>query len=76
MRKRATFSGNSHRDIFKLVFFTILGIIIVALILQILLVQGWTCPDSNRQNIIDSLGFTWKAGIFAIFGLIGGRNIA
>jgi hypothetical protein len=33
----------------------------------------WQDPTHNQQQIFDLLDFTWKAGVGAIFALLGGR---
>jgi hypothetical protein len=33
----------------------------------------WTTPTPNQQSAFEAIGFAWKAGIGAIFGLLGGK---
>jgi hypothetical protein len=58
---------------FKLVFLSVLGITIAAGILQIALATVWSTPTANQQSTFEAMGFAWKVGIGAIFGLLGGK---
>jgi len=30
-------------------------------------------PNPNMQSVFEAVGFAWKAGVGAIFGLLGGK---
>jgi hypothetical protein len=58
---------------FKLVFLSILAITILSGIGEIALAIQWPTPTANQQSAFDAVGFAWKAGVGAIFGLLGGK---
>jgi hypothetical protein len=58
---------------FKTVFLTVTFITVGAIVAQIGLAYIWENPTANQQQAFDGLGFAWKAGIGAIFGLLGGK---
>lgn len=58
---------------FKLVFLVVVSLTIVSGLLQVLLAQLWIETTENQQQVFEGLGFAWKAGIGAIFGLVGGK---
>ncbi len=60
---------------FKLVFLTVLGLTVVAFIAQIAMAATWNKPTPNQQAVFEASAFAWKAGIGAIFGLLGGKQI-
>jgi hypothetical protein len=59
---------------FKLVFLSVLVMTIGSGLACVLLAYLWTDPTHNQQEIFDAFNFAWKAGIGAIFGLLGGRG--
>lgn len=61
------------RPPFKLVFLGVLGITVLSVLLQIALAFVWSQPTPSQQATFESLGFGWKAGLGAIFGLLGGK---
>jgi hypothetical protein len=60
---------------FKLVFLTVLGLTVVAFIAQVVMAAIWDKPTPNQQAVFEAAAFAWKAGIGAIFGLLGGKQI-
>jgi hypothetical protein len=58
---------------FKLVFLSVLVITVAAIAAAILLAGVWPSPTANQQAVFEGVGFTWKAGVGAIFGLLGGK---
>jgi hypothetical protein len=62
-----------HSFPFKLVFMSVLAITIGSGAADIAIAYFWTDPTHNQQAIFDALDFAWKAGIGAIFGLLGGK---
>jgi hypothetical protein len=58
---------------FKLVFLSVLGITVFAGLAEIAMAIAWTSPTANQQATFEAIGFAWKAGIGAIFGLLGGK---
>jgi hypothetical protein len=58
---------------FKLVFVSVLAITVGSGLAAVLIAYLWIDPTHNQQAIFDALDFAWKAGIGAIFGLLGGR---
>jgi hypothetical protein len=58
---------------FKLVFLSVLAITILTVIGQFVIAAHWDNPTPNLQSTFEALGFTWKAGTGAIFGLLGGK---
>jgi hypothetical protein len=58
---------------FKLVFLSVLAITMYSGMADVLMASLWTEPTHNQQEIFDAFNFAWKAGIGAIFMLLGGR---
>jgi hypothetical protein len=58
---------------FKLVFLTVVAITIASGLAEVILASAWTVPTPNQQSAFDAMGFGWKAGLGAIFGLLGGK---
>jgi hypothetical protein len=58
---------------FKMVFLVVAAITVLSGVASIVLAGWWLTPTQNEQNVFDSMGFAWKAGIGAILGLIGGK---
>jgi hypothetical protein len=58
---------------FKLVFTSVLAITICSGLAAVLIASLWIDPTHNQQAIFEAFDFAWKAGIGAIFGLLGGR---
>jgi hypothetical protein len=58
---------------FKLIFLTVVGITLLAGVAEIVMAGFWTTPTPNQQSAFEAIGFAWKAGIGAIFGLLGGK---
>ncbi len=58
---------------FKLVFLVVVGITVAAGLAQILMAAYWTMPTPNEQSVFEGMGFAWKSGIGAVFGLLGGK---
>jgi hypothetical protein len=40
---------------------------------EIILAAVWNAPTPNEQSSFEAIGFAWKAGVGAIFGLLGGK---
>ena len=58
-----------------MVFWTVVAITIAAGIEHVILAGIWEKPTPNQQSAFEAMGFAWKAGIGAIFGLLGGRPL-
>lgn len=58
---------------FKMVFLTVVVITLVSGASEILLAGFWITPSANQQSAFEAVGFAWKAGIGALFGLLGGK---
>lgn len=58
---------------FNMVFITIALITVVSGIGHVFLADIWTAPTPNQQSAFEAIGFAWKAGIGALFGLLGGK---
>jgi hypothetical protein len=58
---------------FRLVFITVTIITVACGICSMVLAAIWTLPTPNQQSAFEAMGFAWKAGIGAIFGLLGGK---
>jgi hypothetical protein len=59
--------------LFKLVFSTVVGITILSGGAEIMMAAFWTNPTADQQSAFEAIGFAWKAGIGAIFGLLSGK---
>jgi hypothetical protein len=66
--RRATISPT-----FKLVFLTATVITIAAGATSVALALSWPTTTPNQQSVFEAMGFAWKAGLGAIFGLLGGK---
>jgi hypothetical protein len=60
---------------FKLVFLTVLGLTMTALILNVILVVLLSDPNDQAKSLIDTCSTIAKAGFGAIVGLIGGKAV-
>jgi hypothetical protein len=60
---------------FKLVFLTVATITILCGIGEIAMASVWTAPTQHQDRAFEAIGFGWKAGIGAIFGLLGGKGL-
>jgi len=40
---------------------------------EVVLAFAWRSPTANQQTAFAAMDFAWKAGIGAIFGLLGGK---
>ena len=58
---------------FAPVFRGVLFITIGAGVAQIIMAAFWTAPTTVQLSVIESMGFAWKAGIGAVFGMLGGK---
>jgi hypothetical protein len=58
---------------FKLVFLSVLAITVLTVAGQFAIATQWDNPPPNLQATFEALGFAWKAGTGAIFGLLGGK---
>jgi hypothetical protein len=58
---------------FKLVFLTVTTITILCGVAEIALAAAYVAPTFNQQAAFEAMAFTWKTGIGAIFGLLGGK---
>jgi hypothetical protein len=59
---------------FKLIFIAVVAITVFAGIGEILMALSWAIPTPNQQTAFQAADFAWKAGIGAIFGLLGGKQ--
>jgi hypothetical protein len=78
MRTRAPLvKGNAIliNPTFRLVFITVVLITILAGAGDLYIASAWATPTGNQQSVFEALGFAWKAGIGAIFGLLGGGKV-
>jgi hypothetical protein len=60
---------------FRLIFITVVALTVLCGIGDILVAWDWTSPNGNQQSVFETLGFVWKAGVGAIFGLLGGKVV-
>lgn len=58
---------------FNMIFITIALITVLSGIGHVILASIWTDPTPNQQSAFEAIGFAWKAGIGALFGLLGGK---
>ena len=58
---------------FKMVFLTIVALTVAAGIAQSFMAGFWTAPTPNEQSVFEGMGYAWKTGVGAIFGLLGGK---
>jgi len=69
----STVAPISVEPTFKLVFLSVLGITILCGVGVIVLASLWVAPTDPQKSAIEAVGFAWKAGLGAIFGLLGGK---
>ena len=60
---------------FKLVFLTVLGLTVGALIANIILVVAIPNPNDDARTLIDTCSTIVKTGFGAIVGLLGGKAV-
>jgi hypothetical protein len=60
---------------FNLVFLSVLGITIIALVVNVALVVFLNAPSDAAKSLIDTCSTLLKAGFGAIVGLIGGKKV-
>ena len=59
---------------FKLVFLTVVAITVLSFLAEVAMAQSWLPPSTDQHSVIEAADFAWKAGIGAIFGLLGGKQ--
>ncbi len=55
---------------FKLVFISTLLLTVLSAAVQVMLAHVWHEPTTLQVSIMEGMGFTWKAGVGAIIGLL------
>jgi hypothetical protein len=60
---------------FKMIFLAVLAITILAGVALIILASTWSSPTDLQKQTYAAMDFAWKAGLGAIFGLLGGKAI-
>lgn len=60
---------------FKRIFYTVLGISMACLALNIVLAIGFSQPTTQLAELIDGCSTVWRMGFGAIIGLISGKAI-
>ncbi|WP_328997808.1 hypothetical protein OHA18_25480 [Kribbella sp. NBC_00709] len=68
-------SSTFETPVFKLVFLTVLGLTVAALILNVVLVMAIDQPNDQAKSLIETCSTIVKAGFGAIVGLIGGKSV-
>lgn len=64
------------REHFKLTFGAVVGITLLALVLYVVISLGvGNSPPQHISRLFETLDFIIKAGVGAIFGLLGGKKI-
>jgi len=58
---------------FKLVFLSVLALTIMSGAATVFFAWVWEEPTRNQQATFDAVSFTWKLGMGAILGLLGGK---
>jgi len=58
---------------FKMIFFTVVALTVLAGLAQVGLAVMYENPTINQQAVFEGMGFAWKSGIGAIFGLLTGK---
>jgi hypothetical protein len=58
---------------FKIVFLSIFALTIASGIGQVILAIFFSAMSADLHSVFEGLGFAWKSGIGAIFGLLGGK---
>lgn len=58
---------------FKMVFLTVVALTVLSGLVEIALAVVWIKPTENQQEVFDGFGFAWRAGVGALFGLLGGK---
>jgi hypothetical protein len=60
---------------FKMIFLAVLALTILAGLALITLASIWTSPTELQKQAFSAMDFAWKAGLGAIFGLLGGKAL-
>lgn len=58
---------------FKLVFFGVLGVVVLSIVLYTILAVSYNEPPTHVRNLLTLFDFLIKAGFGAIIGLFGGK---
>src|SRR6266576_2198699 len=61
---------NQEKHDFRLVFLSTLALTVLAGGIQIWLAHVWLSPTPLQVSIIEGMGFTWKAGVGALLGIL------
>jgi hypothetical protein len=59
---------------FKLVFMTVVGITVAAIIASVALAMMCPTLTANQETVFESLGWLYKVGFGAIIGLLSSRG--
>lgn len=59
---------------FKMTFIAVLALTVVAGLAEVIMAAAWGTPTANQQTAFQAADFAWKAGVGAIFGLLGGKQ--
>ena len=60
---------------FKFVFLCILTLTIILIALDVYLVVTTKTPAAHETDLMDNLQEAWRAGVYSMLGLIGGKNL-
>ena len=66
-------NDQARNDIFRLIFMTVAGMTMAAIVGQVALAWWWVSPTDNQQAVFGALGVIGQTGVGAIFGLLGGK---
>lgn len=59
---------------FKLIFLSVLAITVACGAVEVILAATYRSPTPTQHDVLGSFDFAWKAGLGAIFGLLGGKQ--
>jgi hypothetical protein len=58
---------------FTLIFLTVVGITVSAIVASVVLAMIWPTLTANQQTVFESLGWLYKVGFGAIIGLLSSK---
>lgn len=58
---------------YKLILVAVIAITLLSGAADIVLAGIWEHPTPNQQSAFEAMGFAWKSGLGALFGLVGGK---
>jgi hypothetical protein len=72
---KAKGSATAITPLFRLVFFSVLGLTVLSILMNFGLVMWIDNPTDSAKTLMESCSTGWKLGFGAIVGLVGGKAV-